>query len=90
MLMFFLMLYLLFFVLRDGDAMLEQMIRALPFGDERERALFNSLREWRVAKAHEGGAPARLACAPVADEAEAAAVAAERVGTAVVYRQTVG
>lgn len=45
MLMFFLMLYLLFFVLRDGDAMLEQVIRALPFGDDRERALFAKFAE---------------------------------------------
>lgn len=43
--MFFLMLYLLFFVLRDGDEMLEQIIRALPFGDERERALFAKFAE---------------------------------------------
>jgi predicted PurR-regulated permease PerM len=45
MLMFFLMLYLLFFVLRDGDAMLEHIIHALPFGDDRERALFAKFAE---------------------------------------------
>jgi predicted PurR-regulated permease PerM len=43
--MFFLMLYLLFFVLRDGDAMLEQIIRVLPLGDERERHLFAKFAE---------------------------------------------
>jgi len=43
--MFFLMLYLLFFVLRDGDRMLEAIIRALPLGDERERALFAKFAE---------------------------------------------
>ncbi len=43
--MFFIMLYLLFFVLRDGDRMLEAIIRALPLGDERERALFAKFAE---------------------------------------------
>jgi len=43
--MFFLMLYLLFFILRDGDLMLEAIIRALPLGDERERALFAKFAE---------------------------------------------
>lgn len=42
---FFLMLYLLFFVLRDGDSMLEAVIKALPIGDERERALFKKFAE---------------------------------------------
>jgi predicted PurR-regulated permease PerM len=37
---FFLMLYLLFFFLRDGTRLLEGLVRALPLGDERERALF--------------------------------------------------
>jgi predicted PurR-regulated permease PerM len=37
---FFLMLYLLFFFLRDGPRILEAMIRALPLGDQRERHLF--------------------------------------------------
>ncbi len=43
--MFFLMLYLLFFVLRDGNGILEAIILALPFGDERERALFAKFAE---------------------------------------------
>jgi predicted PurR-regulated permease PerM len=37
---FFLMLYLLFFFLRDGTLLLEGLVRALPLGDTRERALF--------------------------------------------------
>ena len=37
---FFLMLYLLFFFLRDGTLLLEGLVRALPLGDVRERALF--------------------------------------------------
>jgi predicted PurR-regulated permease PerM len=45
MVKFFLMLYLLFFVLRDGDMILEQIIHALPLGDERERALFAKFAE---------------------------------------------
>ena len=36
---FFLMLYLLFFFLRDGTRLLEGLVRALPLGDERERTL---------------------------------------------------
>jgi predicted PurR-regulated permease PerM len=36
---FFLMLYLLFFFLRDGPRILDALIRALPLGDERERYL---------------------------------------------------
>jgi predicted PurR-regulated permease PerM len=36
---FFLMLYLLFFFLRDGPHLLEGLVRALPLGDERERHL---------------------------------------------------
>lgn len=36
---FFLMLYLLFFFLRDGVRMLDGLVRALPLGDERERHL---------------------------------------------------
>jgi predicted PurR-regulated permease PerM len=43
--MFFVMLYLLFFVLRDGDRLLAEMIRALPLGDDRERALFAKFAE---------------------------------------------
>jgi predicted PurR-regulated permease PerM len=45
MVMFFLMLYLLFFVLRDGDELMEQIIHALPLGDDRERALFSKFAE---------------------------------------------
>jgi predicted PurR-regulated permease PerM len=37
---FFLMLYVLFFFLRDGDQLLRAIARALPLGDARERALF--------------------------------------------------
>ncbi|HUF71456.1 MAG TPA: AI-2E family transporter [Gammaproteobacteria bacterium] len=36
---FFLMLYLLYFFMRDGEKIVEGIIRALPFGDERERHL---------------------------------------------------
>jgi len=35
-----LMLYITFFMLRDGDKLIELMIRALPLGDTRERTLF--------------------------------------------------
>jgi predicted PurR-regulated permease PerM len=38
---FCLMLYLLFFFLRDSDKILDALIRALPFGDERERHLLD-------------------------------------------------
>jgi predicted PurR-regulated permease PerM len=38
---FFLMLYLLFFFLRDGPRILDALIRALPLGDQRERYLFD-------------------------------------------------
>lgn len=38
--MFFLMLYLLFFFLRDGDRLVNALVRALPLGDVRERLLF--------------------------------------------------
>ena len=37
--MFFLMLYILFFFLRDGSQLVALLIRALPLGDARERAL---------------------------------------------------
>jgi len=37
---FGLMVYVLFFFLRDGDQLLRQIARALPLGDARERALF--------------------------------------------------
>jgi predicted PurR-regulated permease PerM len=36
---FVLMLYLLFFFLRDGRSLLDGLVRALPFGDDRERLL---------------------------------------------------
>lgn len=36
---FFLMLYLLFFFLRDGQKLLDGLVHALPLGDERERQL---------------------------------------------------
>src|SRR5262245_23576164 len=42
---FFLMLYLLFFFLRDGPGILEALIRALPLGDERERHLLGRFAE---------------------------------------------
>jgi predicted PurR-regulated permease PerM len=42
---FFLMLYLLFFFLRDGRAMLDAATRALPLGDERERHLLERFAE---------------------------------------------
>lgn len=38
-------LYLAYFLLRDGDALVHLMIRALPLGDERERALFAKFAE---------------------------------------------
>ena len=38
--MSFLMLYLLFFALRDGRQILERAVWALPIGDDRERAIF--------------------------------------------------
>ncbi len=43
--LFFLMLYLLFFFLRDGAQLLEQVIGALPIGDARERRLFHKFAE---------------------------------------------
>lgn len=42
---FFLMLYLLFFFLRDGPRILEALIRALPLGDQRERHLLERFAE---------------------------------------------
>ncbi|HET7608584.1 MAG TPA: AI-2E family transporter [Gammaproteobacteria bacterium] len=42
---FFLMLYLLFFFLRDGPRILDALIRALPLGDQRERHLFGRFAE---------------------------------------------
>jgi len=40
-----LMVYLTFFMLRDGRSLVEMMIRALPIGDERERLLFGKFAE---------------------------------------------
>lgn len=40
-----LMLYLTFFLLRDGESLLELLIRALPLGDARERMLFAKFAE---------------------------------------------
>jgi len=45
MIKFLIMLYLLFFILRDGDEMMEKIIAALPFGDDRERELFGKFAE---------------------------------------------
>jgi predicted PurR-regulated permease PerM len=42
---FFLMLYLLFFFLRDGPRILDALIRALPLGDSRERYLLGRFAE---------------------------------------------
>lgn len=42
---FLLMLYILFFFLRDGDKIVSALIRALPFGDMRERMLFKKFAE---------------------------------------------
>jgi predicted PurR-regulated permease PerM len=42
---FFLMLYLLFFFLRDGPRMLDALVRALPLGDRRERHLLERFAE---------------------------------------------
>jgi predicted PurR-regulated permease PerM len=42
---FFLMLYLLFFFLRDGERMLDAAVRVLPLGDERERHLLSRFAE---------------------------------------------
>ncbi len=40
-----LMLYLAFFMLRDGSDLVAQLTRALPLGDERERLLFSKFAE---------------------------------------------
>jgi predicted PurR-regulated permease PerM len=42
---FLLMLYLLFFFLRDGQRLLEGLVRALPLGDARERLLLGRFAE---------------------------------------------
>jgi|TARA_R110002049_G_scaffold252264_1_gene426906 predicted PurR-regulated permease PerM len=43
--MFFLMLYLLFFFLRDGKKIIDKVIHILPIGDERERYLLSKFAE---------------------------------------------
>ncbi len=43
--MFFLMLYLLFFILRDGKKIIDIIIHILPLGDERERFLLSKFAE---------------------------------------------
>jgi predicted PurR-regulated permease PerM len=43
--MFFLMLYLLFFFLRDGKKIIDMIIHVLPIGDERERYLLSKFAE---------------------------------------------
>mgnify|MGYP005991094213 FL=1 len=40
-LLFFLMLYLLFFCIRDGDTLLNKLVETLPLGDHNERLLLN-------------------------------------------------
>lgn len=40
-----LMLYLTFFLLRDGPALVNLLIRALPLGDDRERMIFSKFAE---------------------------------------------
>lgn len=43
--LFAMMLYFLFFFIRDGDLIVNGMIRVLPLGDERERRLFRKFAE---------------------------------------------
>ena len=43
--LFFVMLYLLFFLLKDGGRILTAIIKALPLGDRRERRLFSKFAE---------------------------------------------
>ncbi len=43
--LFGLMLYLLFFFFRDGERIIEGLVRAIPMGDERERRLFRKIAE---------------------------------------------
>jgi len=42
---FFLMIYLVFFFLRDGVALLERLVKVIPLGDQRERKLFRKFAE---------------------------------------------
>lgn len=43
--LFGLMLYLLFFFFRDGERILDALVRAIPMGDARERQLFQKIAE---------------------------------------------
>lgn len=43
--MFFLMLYVLYFLIRDGEVLVDSIVRALPLGDDRERALMAKFAE---------------------------------------------
>ena len=43
--LFFLMLYLLFFCIRDGDKLIETLVNVLPLGDHNERLLLNKFAE---------------------------------------------
>jgi predicted PurR-regulated permease PerM len=45
MVQFFLMMYLVFFFVRDGAALLERLVRVIPLGDQRERRLFRKFAE---------------------------------------------
>ena len=42
---FFLMLYLVFFFVRDGQALVDRLVRVIPIGDVRERRLFAKFTE---------------------------------------------
>ncbi len=46
---FAVMLYLTFFLLRDGEAMVELLVRALPLGDARERVLLRKISDVTIA-----------------------------------------
>lgn len=43
--LFGLMLYFLFFFFRDGERIVQELVRAIPMGDERERRLFRKIAE---------------------------------------------
>jgi predicted PurR-regulated permease PerM len=43
--LFGLMLYFLFFFFRDGEGIVQALVRAIPMGDERERRLFRKIAE---------------------------------------------
>ncbi len=42
---FFLMMYMVFFFVRDGAALLERLVQVIPLGDRRERRLFRKFAE---------------------------------------------